>query len=534
MTRTSILLLLVCGGVAARLQSQTPSRQVVASISGNVVDAQTGEPIASAAVFLQPLYKPQGSCGVSNFGDGRFLCEVYEGGEFTLSATHRGYSRAAFGMRGPADLSQPFDLAAGERVTDVTLRMWKNGVVSGRAIDAEGDPIVGKYVYAIGVLPGGFVVRPDVRPAALTDDRGMYRLADLVPGNYVIVVKPGSPTLPAPPIFHPNVISLTAAKRVTVAPGADLGGIDLAAPRTPTFTVSGRLLGRSTTRAPGFDSHPAMIRLLPADAPNTPYSFHVAETSVFANVGGAGARDQQGAFAFTHVPPGKYVVRIVDYPALGGPNVVGPNGLRIGLPRTPMPAVDTMWAEVPVTVTDRDVTDLPVTLRKAARLSGRVVFDPAFGKQTPGDAPIILIPADAREDDDLPFGVSDADGTFRTVAVPPGPYTLIALSSVQGPTDWRMTSVSMGGREVADLPIDIGTADITDVVVTMRRPLGTLTGVVRDDARAPQPDASLYIFSTDRSRWLRSRLPSITGAPREIRPNRHGNYRTEVSLASTT
>ena len=531
MRRRLAVFLVICSGVAAaQLHSQIPASQVVASISGRVVDAVTGKAIAGAAVTMQPAHKPPGSCGVSNFGDGQFLCEVFEAGEFRLGASFRGYSWAGFGMRAPDDAPQPFDLAAGEHATDVTLRMWKNGAITGRAVDAAGDPIVGAAVSAFIVSPAGVRLRFAMPRTTTTDDRGIYRLADLPRDRYVIALtrRPSS-SAPSSPIFFPNVASLAAARGVEVAAGADATGIDFAEVSTRTFAVSGRLLGRASSGPAGYESHSTLIRLLPADAPDTPAGFDVSATEVFAQVGGAGARDRQGAFTFTNVPPGKYVVRIVDYPRLVGPNMVTSfGGIAFGSPYTPVPRADTMWAEAPVTVTDHDVTDVPVMLTKAARLSGRIVFEDAAAQQAPKDTPIILMRADGREYGDMPFGVSEADGTFRTVGVPPGPYALVAFPALTSSTRWRMTSVLLGGRNVVDAPFDVGTTDITDVVVTLRLRMCTLSGNVRDASGALRPDASLYILSTDRSLLAPEFVPSTAGVPREIRPNRHGAYSTEL------
>ncbi|HKW02214.1 MAG TPA: carboxypeptidase regulatory-like domain-containing protein [Vicinamibacterales bacterium] len=529
MTRTSIVLLLVCGGIAARLDSQTPASQVVASIAGTVVDGQTGEPIASAAVFLRPLHKAEGSCGVSNFGDGKFLCEVFAPGEFQLSATHRGYSPGDFGMRTSTDVPQPFDLAAGEHATAVTLRLWKNGTITGRALDAAGEPIVNASVSAIWMYQSG-PARFMRSPTTTTDDRGIYRLAEMSPGDYVIALTRGrSLSAPSMAIFHPQAASFADAKTVHVTSGTDLTGIDVSETRTRTFTVSGQLLGRSTARSTGYEARPTSVRLIPADAPQTPPGFDVAVADAFAQVGGNGARDRGGAFTLTNVPPGHYVIRVVAFPNLGGSNVVSSSGIAIGSPRAPVPLVDTLWAEMPVTVTDHDVLDLPVTLQRAARLSGRMDFEDAPGKQVLEDAPVFLVRTDSRQYGDMPFGVTEADGTFRTVGVPPGPYALLALPPL-GPafsaTGWRMASVLVNGRDVADHAFDVGTTDIADVLVTLRR-LASLSGFVRDASGAARGDTSLYIFTADRTRWDPQGLPPTT-TPREFRPNQRGHYHSEL------
>jgi hypothetical protein len=137
--------------------------------------------------------------------------------------------------------------------------------------------------------------------------------------------------------------------------------------------------------------------------------------------------------------------------------------------------------------------------------------------------------ADSREYGDMPFGVSETNGAFRTVGVPPGPYTLIALPApFGGPTHWRMASALVGGRNVADTQFEIGDTDVTDVLVTMRLRVGTLSGTVRDASGALRADTSLYIFSADRERWKPPSFMWVSGVPREIRPNRHGAYTAEL------
>ena len=156
-------------------------------------------------------------------------------------------------------------------------------------------------------------------------------------------------------------------------------------------------------------------------------------------------------------------------------------GLTVGFPRAPVPDVDTMWAEVPVAVTDHDVADVPVMLtqgrppERTDRVRGR------RRATSPGDAPIMLMRTDGREYGDMPFGVSEPDGTFRTVGVPPGPYALVALAATH-----RLRTLAHGSRccwtsrNVFDSAFDVGTADIQDVVVTVRLRMCTLSGNVRD------------------------------------------------------
>src|SRR5262249_46765014 len=116
------------------------------------------------------------------------------------------------------------------------------------------------------------------------------------------------------------------------------------------------------------------------------------------------------------------------------------------------------WAAAPVIVTDNDVTNLALTLRRGLEVHGRVGYDgsspvptpdqlrqpqlrlqPSAGRGRAGNAPV---PSNA-----------GADGTFAITEVLPGRYTLV-------PTGWRqlkwfLKSVNVEGHDASDVPIDI-------------------------------------------------------------------------------
>ena len=74
--------------------------------------------------------------------------------------------------------------------------MWKFGAITGTIVDEAGDPVVGTRVAA---MPRMFVAgrrRVTPGPTATTDDRGMFRIAGLDPGAYVIMVPSVQTTVP--------------------------------------------------------------------------------------------------------------------------------------------------------------------------------------------------------------------------------------------------------------------------------------------------------------------------------------------------
>ena len=89
--------------------------------------------------------------------------------------------------------------------------MWKHGVIAGTVVDEAGEPVVGvavraliKDVVAGRTRYGNMEVSPELVPTATTDDRGMFRLSQLTPGTYVVLVPSTQTTVPAAFLERPD------------------------------------------------------------------------------------------------------------------------------------------------------------------------------------------------------------------------------------------------------------------------------------------------------------------------------------------
>jgi hypothetical protein len=84
----------------------------------------------------------------------------------------------------PADPDQEI-YRAGD---SVTLNMIRGGVITGKVVTANNDPVVAVRVRALRVrdLNGRRPARLDISSERLTDDRGAFRIFGLIPGTYVV------------------------------------------------------------------------------------------------------------------------------------------------------------------------------------------------------------------------------------------------------------------------------------------------------------------------------------------------------------
>ena len=150
---------------------------VSGSISGRVVDADTGDPIAGAVVVANvdapPGWEPVGSAGLAP-GPGEFVIEGLPPAPITLQAraplgsNHLGQWYDGAGFHGEADPVEP-------GTTGIVIRLREGGEVGGVVRDDRGVAVPGAAVTIIGCPARCPMV-------ALTDDSGAYRMTGVPPG----------------------------------------------------------------------------------------------------------------------------------------------------------------------------------------------------------------------------------------------------------------------------------------------------------------------------------------------------------------
>ena len=533
----TVALSLVSIGTFARQQRPAEPAQAGKGVMvGTVIDGVTNAPIANATVNLSADGNRTRASVIAD-DQGRFVFSEAPAGRLVLTSDQTGYMTGYYGYRSPFGANQYFDLADGEKVTDVVIRMWKNASVSGTVTDANHDPVVGASVVAAPVdVVGGRTAILGGRQVT-TDDRGMYRLAGLTPATYAIVMPSPANLTPVsrgfsasgyPTVFYPDTTASETASLLTLGGGDDRSGVDFHVTRHPSFSVSGTVVGRAAGQSRRIE-----LSLRPTRSNRISTSVDVRRT----------AADAEGHFTFPGVLPGPYVIEVIDVPIEAAPagtarmaySQTGNGMSMIGnalpgrgnaLPLPPAPSAPTLWAAVPVALEDGNLDDVQVALVPGARISGRLVFDGAadkLGEATLLSTPVLPMSADGRELGMLPASGIRADGSFQTVGLPPGQYQVMFLFNAPG---WSLASIDLGGQEMIARPFELGATDLTNVVFKFIDHPTQFSGLVTNDAGKPAGDATIYAFSTDRRSWL-STAP-MAAITREVRPARNGTYQMRL------
>jgi hypothetical protein len=539
-------------------------------IAGRVIDGATGAPVGAAVVAIagRGLPAAQAPTRVQAGADGQFFFRDLAGGSYSVTATKPGWIAGAYGRRRPGGGTLPIDLAAGERRGNVTILLWRHAIISGRVTDDAGDPLVDVDVrvaqqqFIAGRQHSSFAGR------TRTDDRGVFRFSALSPGEYLVVVPanitsepagfagairaagetprayyqtmtalgtapmtfdraqvaagttdsliasllalPGTPGdegawLTYPTTFFPSTTSIASATPIRAVSGHDTSGIEVVLRFAPTYQIAG------TLRGPDGPAAYHAIHLLPAESADLPlYDVATAVT------------DAAGAFTFFGVPTGQYVARVVrtPYPTMEGAEL----GLAGGTGAVPMvatffrsrPAVESatvpteplLYADYPVTVTDRHLRDLSIVMKAGPRVRGRAEFEGKAPRPTAAqwrELRVALDSANGRSTAQMTPGLFGDDGEFVTSSTWPGRYLLRVLVPPVSP--WRFKSATHQGRDLADTPFDF-TTDLDSVIVTFTDKPASLTGTVTGANGSPGVGHAVVLFPVSPSTWTDYGRPS--------------------------
>jgi hypothetical protein len=75
------------------------------------------------------------------------------------------------------------------------------------------------------------------------------------------------------------------------------------------------------------------------------------------------------------------------------------------------------------------------------------------------------------------------------------------LQLVRFPSGWALKEVMIGGVDVTDRPVALGSQDLTDVEVVLTNRISEVSGLITDDGGRPAPASNIVIFPSDHDRW---------------------------------
>src|SRR5436190_6435510 len=118
---------------------------------------------------------------------GKFVVSDLDEGSYRIAVTLNGYVRQEYGQRVFPGQGTQLNLAAGQTLRDLTIRLTATGNVGGRIMDNEGQPAVGVPLQLLKAIYNQFGQRVfQGAGTARTNDRGEYRFFWVTPGRYYL------------------------------------------------------------------------------------------------------------------------------------------------------------------------------------------------------------------------------------------------------------------------------------------------------------------------------------------------------------
>ena len=267
----------------ASTDDDTPPKP--ATVEGSVINIQNSRAIPRATVTLWRV-KGMGSKSARADGNGHFIFEYVEPGTYRLMAEHQGF----FADERRRESQPVFEVAAGDHVRNIPVRLVPAAIISGEVRDEYSEPVqnVAIKLLAMRMRLGQMVLSPAGN--AMTDDRGEYRIAGLHPGKYYVVAEYNSqqktveavrtaiaeklvertqagdtsrgnvlkldvvpetaePPFTYPSMFYPATGDFRQAQAISLNPG-DEAPANFLLISTPVVSIRGRIMNGMTGRSP--------------------------------------------------------------------------------------------------------------------------------------------------------------------------------------------------------------------------------------------------------------------------------------------
>lgn len=529
--------------VPPRDQQERPLAPAVgtASISGIVTMAGQNQPARKVRVNLSGA-ELRGNRSTTTDDQGRFSFTALPAGRYGLSANKPGHLSVTYGQRRPGTPGTQIQLSDGQKF-DASLQIPRGSVLTGTVLDENGDATPGTSVRAMRFVRQGERRTLQSAGSGSTDDRGIYRIYGLQPGEYVVCASPrnqpsdlmrGQMELEAlrseiasarageireevmrtlevrlataqanaaaqqpaeapsgyAPICYPGALNAAESTPLQLGVGEERPGIDFQLRLVPMATVEGMVVNSTGAQLQN-------IQLNLQDAGLTGSTLGINQ----------GARaDGEGRFRFNNVAPGQY--KLTARAQIGGPQGRGtlPNrSIEFTVtgsgapPPQPRPEPLNVWASVDIVVDGRNVTNVMMPLQMGMSVSGDVKFEGAI--PPPKDLTrmrVTINSADPGPSSSSSNARVDASGRFSAPSVVPGRYRI----NVGGAQGWFLESATVGGQDALDFPFEVKPNQaVGGITVTFTDKQTEFTGTIVDERNQPAVEYTLVVFPADSKYW---------------------------------
>lgn len=452
------------------------------TVSGIIRDSVTGQPLRKAALQLISVQQrsPTEPLTADTNGDGAFLFNGVEPGEYRLRANRTGYVAREYGATNRQGFGSgtQLKLEKAQKLSQLEIKLVPHAVLTGRVVDEDGDPVAHAQVQLMRFRYMQGSRQLMATSGATTNDLGEYRAFGVPPGKYYLSAINRSNYMMAgtgvrsdatgaeegyAATYYPGVNSPASAIQIDVAQGARMQGLDVKLLRTRTFRVTGQLV------IPGGGSRPPVSIML-AKRDSTQYF-------------------DRGPMAMPG-PGGKFVVRGVQP---GSYDVIG----HYYTPELQMSV------HTPVDVTNANVDVGSLSFTPGPDVSGRVRGE---GETAPALEGLMIYLRPAQEQQMMMSQTTATvkqDGTFT---LKNAARSKAWVSVARLPDGYYLKSARNGEVDLLADAFDLSTVDNAALELVLSEKAAQLQGKVLDAKGQPAGAAAVFLIPSSEEKRKRQEL----------------------------
>jgi hypothetical protein len=510
---------------------EEPKKATGSTVRGVVTYSDTGRPLRNARIALMRDADGDTASEGNTDDRGEFVLVGIPAGSYVLLVDApgilkpQGFKTPKNGVIAQLRLYDKRDLFTevivnGTDSVEVKIQAVRGGVITGRVVTDDDQPLPKADINLLRRengewLPLGsswnFLRR---QKEFTTDPSGVYRIAGLPAGDYLVRVSEENVRLDGnPPLddaysrgsmmmtYHPSATSVAEAQAITVVEGSESNGVDIRLPPLTPYSISGRIIGPDNE--PGTR---ARIRIARKDELRYLYD----DYDVYAYA------DTDGNWRIPGVPAGEYVITIGDTIEVGPPES---SRYRMVAPK-----------RISVRVANGDVVVPDIKLSNGATVSGKMLVDGKPPKLTYDTVPYLISAGDVadrrgasiHQQSPTRFRVfaDPEDGSFHVSGVPAGKYWF--ETSVAPTEKLYLKSVTRKGVDLMQSPLRLkDEALVEDLVISIATDFASIEGEIApvEEKRKHSLRDAIVLLAPATAATRR-----ISAEPRMVQADAQGNF----------
>jgi len=485
--------LIVIGlALAARAVAQTTVPVGHSTIHGRAIYQDTERPIRRARVVLLPAEGMLQSHSSVTDIQGEFTFKNIPAGVYQVVVDSPGN---LYGFSQRDQKGKPTEVTVdGTSSAEILVRAERGGAITGKISYPDGEPAVGAQINVFIKQGKRWSHAPIIPNSSQTDDRGIYRIYSLQPGEYVVSVieqsliieereggsmqTVGNKSLN--PYYYADASSLKSARIIQVEAGREVNNVNITLAERATYKVAGTIV------AGGKPLSGAYLRLEPHDE-------GLGGPTLDRPYGIPARADKDGRWVFPEVPDGTYEIQLdPTSDQFNERSQDGGNESRPKFIRQPLR----------VSVAGGDVSDLILSMSLGGRISGSITVEGDKPLPSSLDVFATLLRSDRSEYTASGRVDGQSKGAFLIQGVAAGENTL-KVKVWQG--GYYAKSITWNTRDLLRQPLKLSEGgELKDVRIILSAEVGQLAGhLISGEDKKPLSGTPLMLVPADEMRWTR-------------------------------